>query len=239
MNRLAPATSKILLHLGRDGVALAAGLAGPASAADPLAARRELVFDDGKGHRAGYLRPVGSQAIKGLGHAEVIAVAAGEIRIDGRPFGPGRAFVLPRGFTGEIEASPATLAVFVSQESPELAPAETGLITLDPALPRNPSPGPAASVLIGPVPKTHSLNQFTDGSGFRAGIWDVSSPCERSVVPHRIHELMMLLEGEVTLTHQSEGPATFRAGDILFVPQGAPYAWKNTITVVKVYTVSG
>ncbi len=142
MNSLAPATSKVLLHFARDGVALMAGLPGPASGADPLAARRELVFDDGKGHRAGYVRPVGSLAIRGLGHAEVIGVAAGEIRVDGRPFGPGRAFVLPRGFTGEIEAGPATIAVFVSQESPALAPAETGLIALDPALPRNRHPGP-------------------------------------------------------------------------------------------------
>ncbi len=239
MNALTPAGSKVLLHLGRDGQPLMEGLAGPVSPADPFAARRQVLFDDGRGHRAGLVRPAASTSVAALGHAEMVAVMAGELRIAGQAFGAGSAFVLPLGFSGPVEASADALAAFVSQTSEGVAPAETALIALDPALPRNPSAGPAAAVLVGPAPKTHSLNLFTHPTGFRAGVWDVSTPCERTFVPHRIHELMMFLEGEVTLTHQSEGPATYRAGDVVFVPQGAPYAWINTVKVVKFYTVSG
>lgn len=239
MNALTPAGSTVLLHFGRHGQPLLQGLAGPVSPRDPFASQRQQLFDDGKGHRAGLVRPAAATPVAALGHAEMVAVMAGEIRVAGQPFGAGSAFVLPPGFSGLVEASAEALAAFVSQTGAGVAAADTALIALDPALPRNPSAGPAAAVLVGPAPKTHSLNLFTDASGFRAGVWDVSTPCERTFVPHRIHELMMFLEGEVTLTHQSEGPATFRAGDVVFVPQGAPYAWKNTVKVVKFYTVSG
>lgn len=230
--------TKTLIHLGRDGVARQAGKAGVASAADPLASGREILFDDGKGHRAGQLRPAAATTVSGLGHAEFLTIASGELAVDGKVYGANSAVVLPCGFSGEITAKPGTLCFFVTQESAATA-GETAAITIDPALPRNPSAGPAAAVLVGPAPQCHSLNQFTDASGFRAGVWDVSTPCERIFVPHRIHELMHFLEGEVTLTHETAGPATYRAGDVVFVPQGAPYAWKNAVKVVKFYTVSG
>ncbi|MCZ8181380.1 MAG: cupin domain-containing protein [Beijerinckiaceae bacterium] len=231
--------TKTLIHLGRDGQPLATGRAGAASAADPFAAGRQILFDDGSGHRAGHLVLSGAVPVGGLGHAELMTVGAGRLVVDGRSHDAGAAVVLPRGFSGMVEAAPGTLVFFVAQEMAEAPAGETGAITLDPALPRNRSAGPAAEVLVSAPPECHSLNLFTDASGLRAGIWDVSTPCERRFVPHRIHELMHLLEGEVTLTHQSEGAARFRAGDVIFVPQGAPYAWKNERKVVKYYTVSG
>ncbi|MCZ8375245.1 MAG: cupin domain-containing protein [Beijerinckiaceae bacterium] len=231
--------TKTLIHLGRDSQPLAAGQPGAASAADPFAPVRAIRFDDGNGHRAGHLRLDGAVPVACLGHAELMTIGAGRLLVEGRAHEAGAAVVLPRGFAGTVEAAPGTLVFFVAQEMAEAPAGETGAITLDPALPRNRSAGPAPEVLVSAPPECHSLNLFTDASGLRAGIWDVSTPCERRFVPHRIHELMHLLEGEVTLTHQSEGPARFRAGDVIFVPQGAPYAWKNERKVVKYYSVSG
>ncbi|MCZ8186367.1 MAG: cupin domain-containing protein [Beijerinckiaceae bacterium] len=231
--------TKTLIHLGRDGQPLAAGQPGAASDADPFAPGRAILFDDGKGHRAGHLWLDGAVTVTALGHAELMTVGAGRIVIDGRAHGAGSAFVLPRGFAGCVEAAPGTRVFFVAQDMADAPTSEAAAITLDPTLPRNRSAGPAPEVLVSAPPECHSLNLFTDASGLRAGIWDVSTPCERRFVPHRIHELMHLLEGEVTLTHQTEGPARFRAGDVIFVPQGAPYAWKNERKVVKYYSVSG
>ena len=71
----------------------------------------------------------------------------------------------------------------------------------------------------------------------RAGVWDVSTPCERSFVPHKVHELMHVIEGEMTLTHRNGSHETIVAGDTVFVPRGAPYAWKSALKVVKYYCV--
>jgi uncharacterized cupin superfamily protein len=228
-----------LIHLGRDGHPLTEGVAGAASAGDPFAAGRRVLFDDGLGHRAGHVRLAGMVAVSGLGHAEMIVVGAGRLVVAGKAYGPHAAVVLPRGFSGSVEAAPDTLWFFVSQVMADAPVGATGPIPIDPTLPRNRSAGPAAAVLVSAPPECHSLNLFTDASGFRAGVWDASTPCERRFVPHRIHELMYLLEGEVTLTHEHEGPSQFRALDVLFVPQGAPYAWKNERKVVKFYSVSG
>jgi uncharacterized cupin superfamily protein len=233
------AASPRLVHLGRDGAALAEGRIAAASAADPFAASREILFDGGKGHRAGQVRLAGPFAVEGLGHAEFLLVGAGAITLAGQTHGAGSAFVLPRGFSGRVEARPGTLAFFVAQDSLAPLSADLSPVVLDPALPRNPSAGPPAAVMVGPPPINHSLNAFTDASGMRAGVWDVTTPCERTFVPHRIHELMAFIEGEVTLTHREAGPVSFRAGDVILVPQGAPYAWRNIVKVVKFYTVSG
>jgi uncharacterized cupin superfamily protein len=97
--------------------------------------------------------------------------------------------------------------------------------------------GPAAEVIVDPAPSCHSLNLFTDPSTMRAGVWDVMTPCERTFVNHRVHELMHLIEGEVTQTHRDGTQEVIRAGDTILIPRGAPYAWKSERPVIKYYAV--
>ncbi len=227
-----------VLHLGRDG-ALMIPVSGASPAADdPLASHRDLAFVDPAGYAAGAVRLGNHQvAVAGLPRSEAAVVARGSVLLAGREVPAGSAFVLPAGFSGTVEGRADALWFFTSE--PAAPPAgNTAVVFLDPGLPRPSSAGPPAEVLVGPKPSCHALNQFTGPGGMRAGVWDVMTPCERTFVPHRIHELMHLIDGEVTLTHRDGSTVHFRAGDTLFLPQGAPYAWKSEKPVVKFYTVS-
>ena len=227
-----------VLHLGRDG-ALMIPVSGAAPAADdPLASHREVAFVDAVGYAAGAVRLGNNKAaIDGLARSEAAVVTRGSVRVAGREVAAGSAFVLPAGFSGMVEGRADALWFFTSE--PATPPAgDAAAVFLDPGLPRPASAGPPAEVLVGPKPSCHALNQFTGPGGMRAGVWDVMTPCERTFVPHRIHELMHLIDGEVTLTHRDGSASRFRAGDTLFLPQGAPYAWKSEGPVVKFYTVS-
>ena len=245
-----PVTSTLLV-LDSKNHPVAASAPSMLGADDPFGAGRHLAFQDLAGFAAGHVVFAGKADIHRLAHAEVLVLTAGGLTLDtaqGRMhFKAGEALVLPRAFTGTVSAEPGTRWIFNAMQGTGLQGADspgTGAlpdtvdgIRLDPALPRPRSPGPAAEVLVGPAPECHSLNLFTDPSGMRAGVWDVSTPCERTFVPHRVHELMCVLEGSVTLTHASGTTVTFGPGDAIFVPRAAPYAWKNHERVVKYYVV--
>ena len=225
-----------LLLLDRKDAPPAAGSKDRLHPRDPFAAGRSIAFQDDAGFFAGHCTFSGQATVHALPFAEVIILVAGALEIDGKPFQSGAGLVLPRGFSGSISAKPGTRWVFNAMTGGE-PPAQAGLIVLDAALDRPASPGPAPEVLIGPAPQTHALNMFHDVSGMRAGVWDVMSACARSFVPHRVHELMHFIEGEVTLTHRNGSAETFRAGDTILVPRGSPYAWTSTTPVVKYYCV--
>jgi uncharacterized cupin superfamily protein len=215
---------------------------------DPFGVGRNLAFQDTAGFAAGHVAFAGKADIHRLAHAEIIVLTAGGLTLDtaqGRiPLGAGDAAVLPRGYSGTVSAEPGTSWVFTAMQSSfpgaqgaGAAPDAANAIRLDPGLDRPRSPGPAAEVLVSAAPECHSLNLFTDPSGMRAGVWDVSTPCERTFVPHRVHELMCFIEGNVTLTHASGIETIFNPGDAILVPRAAPYAWKNLGRVVKYYVV--
>ncbi len=226
-----------VLHLGRDGVPLAPATIVEPVAGDPFAGARLTAFVDSAGFAAGSVSLQGRVTVDRLGRSEAAVVGRGRITVAGETFAAGSAFVMAAGFLGEVTGEDDAVWFFTAEPARPAAEG-TRLVRLDPDLPRPASNGPPAEVLIGPKPSCHALNQFTGPGAMRAGVWDVMTACERSFVPHRIHELMHLIAGEVTLTHRDGTTASFRAGDTLLVPQGAPYAWKNTIPVVKFYTVS-
>lgn len=68
------------------------------------------------------------------------------------------------------------------------------------------------------------------------GVWD-STPYQRHARPHRTHEFMNLIEGQVTLTMESGKVVEVQIGDSVFVPQGAPCTWVSTGYVRKFYAV--
>ena len=64
-----------------------------------------------------------------------------------------------------------------------------------------------------------------------------STPYQRHGRAHRLHELMHLLEGSVTLADEAGVEVTVNAGDTVFVAKGAFCAWTSTVYVRKVYAV--
>ena len=225
-----------LLVLGRQGIPVAAAATADLDTADPFADGRRIAFQDEAGFSSGHVAVSGERIIDDLPHPEVIVLTAGAIAAPSRSFSKGEGLVLPRGFSGTLKIAPGTQWFFCAMkaggEGQERSP-----ILLDTALARPASAGPAAEVVVGAPPHCHALNLFTDPSGMRAGVWDVTTPCERTFVPHRVHELMHIITGEVILTHRGGSRELIAAGDTILLPRGAPYAWKSSGEVVKYYCV--
>ena len=229
-------THDTLIMLGRQGKAQGQHSVKALHPSDPFGAGRHIHFKDDKGFATGHVAISGVIAVADLFHAEVIVIVAGWIQCGAVTYRSGEALVLPKAFSGSLSIAPDSQWFFCTMAD-ERRSSEHAAIRLDAERERPASAGPAAEVLFGPAPQCHALNLFTDASGMRAGVWDVSTPCERSFVPHKVHELMHVIEGEMTLTHRNGSHETIVAGDTVFVPRGAPYAWKSTLKVVKYYCV--
>jgi len=226
-----------IIILGKQGIAnesktIHAGL----YAQDPFTAGRHIAFRDGHGFASGHVVAEGSFALTNLRHAEVMTLVSGAISLGNTIYKAGEALVLPKGFSGILSCSPQTCWFYCVMYSGEAGVGHEA-IRLDATLPRPESPGPAQAVLIGHPPQCHALNLFTDPTGMRAGVWDVSTPCERNYVPHKVNELMHVIEGEMIMTHRNGTSVVVKAGDAIFVPKEAPYAWKSRVKVVKYYCV--
>ena len=229
------------LMLARQGQPDAVSKPGGLSPSDPFGTSRQIAFRDEAGFAAGTLTLAPGEHAFEMTHAEALVVVDGVVALTSagtsENFAAGSAFVLPRGTTGTLRVAGGATLVFNAMTSDVSGNAGAAPVRLDPTLARNPSAGPAEEVLIGPKPSCHSLNLFTDGSGMRAGVWDVTTPCARGYVPHRVHELMHIITGAVMLTHRDGSVTTVEAGDTVFLPRSAPYAWTSTRQVVKYYVV--
>ncbi len=92
-------------------------------------------------------------------------------------------------------------------------------------------------MLHSPVPIQHAHEFFEDATGqFTVGIWQTTG-YHRKLINFPRHELMHLLEGEVTMLDGEGGEQTFKAGDTFFVPMGTPNAWKSEGTLKKIYCI--
>jgi uncharacterized cupin superfamily protein len=106
---------------------------------------------------------------------------------------------------------------------------------IDPAAVLAPAQGPDASLLLGAAPECAETVTFTDLTGqLSAGVWR-ATPYRRRAAPSPRHELMHILEGEVTLEDGAGRSETFRAGETCFVPMGAAVGWSSTVPVRKVF----
>ena len=93
------------------------------------------------------------------------------------------------------------------------------------------------SQFLGAVPAQHEHDYFADASGqFLVGMWN-SEAFERDVAPFNRYELMCILEGSVTMSDGAGNEQVFKAGDVAFVPKGAPYKWKSDEFVSKFYCI--
>jgi uncharacterized cupin superfamily protein len=210
------------------------------SALDPFGDNRRLAWLSDDGVSAGLVSLDGETVIEDFPHSETLVVHAGSVQLHSAEqtleLGVGDSAVIGRGTRLTLQASPGTWCAFCAVNLTD-APLRPGLTWLDPRAMLNPSAAPDAHILIGSAPQCRSNNLFDDASTeLRVGIWD-STPYARHARPHKLHELMYLIEGNMTLQDAEGVDLTVNTGDTVFVAKGAPCAWRGTVYVRKVYAV--
>lgn len=205
------------------------------SPADPFGTAREIAYLGPDGMAAGVVQVSGSFAIADYPQLEMIVVHSGHLTLQTEDcmleLGRGASAVIGRGTALQIQAQADTLWAFCAQVTDEQNP---GLTPLDPLAHLSPSTPPDAHILISAGPQCRSKNSYKDSANVLVGVWD-STPYTRHGRPHKVHELMHLIEGSVTL-HSAEGESLqVNAGDSIFVPKDAPCAWESHVYVRKFY----
>lgn len=211
---------------------------------DPLAANRELHLHDG---RLGYV--MGSATshsadcqLDDFPWVEVSILEAGELQLEwagsALQLKAGDAFILPRGLSCRWRHSGELRRLFMAFPGrASEGPMPSAPLLLDPAAVREPSPPPAASVLLSPAPTATGCDLFESGGGaLRVGMWECTGYVRKAVTnPHC--ELMLLYAGSVTLAVEGEAPCNVRAGEAVLVPAETPMAWDSRETVRKLYCI--
>jgi len=160
-------------------------------------------------------------------------------------FRAGDSFIVNKGTVRNWKQTEDVLKYFVifddasgaTSENPEAlrairlesrGPAGTGMVKSEIA---------DTSLYEGGVPTQHAHNYFSEPTGqLVAGVWD-TSPMHRKIMPFPRHELMMILEGAVSITDDKGRAQTFRAGQSFFAPKGAVFSWTSTEYVRKYYVI--
>ncbi|WDU64192.1 cupin domain-containing protein [Pseudomonas poae] len=231
----------ILLLARADGSRVVTSFTpGAVSALDPFGDSRQLAWRGDDGVSAGVVAFSGDAVIEDFPYSETLVVHAGHVVLSSAEqtlqLGVGASAVIGRGTRLTVQASAGSQWAFCSVDQAD-APVCPGLTLLDPRTLLNPSAAPEPQILIGPAPQCRAFNLFDDAvTELRIGIWD-STPYARHGRPHKLHELMHLLEGSVTLQDNEGDAVTVNPGDTVFVAKGAPCAWTSTVYVRKVYAV--
>jgi uncharacterized cupin superfamily protein len=207
---------------------------------DPFARHREIAWEGPDSMAAGRASFVGELEVTSFPHIETIVVVEGELTLTAAGvaplvLGPEAGAVIGCGTALRIQAGSRVRFVFCAAACDR--PTKTGVVSLRANADFKPSKPPPAEVLLGPTPQCRSDNVFTDdGAQYVAGTWD-STPYHRIVRPHRLNEFMHLLAGSVRFAAPDGSVLSVRAGDALFVPQGAPIGWESSDRVAKFYVV--
>ncbi len=232
---------RILLLARADGSRVATSFTpGALSASDPFGDSRRLAWRGDDGVCAGLVPFSGEAVIDDFPHSETLVVHAGQVLLSSAEqtlkLDVGGSAVIGRGTRLKVQASAGSRWAFCAVDQAD-APTCPGLTLLESYPQLNPSAAPEPAILIGPAPQCRALNLFDDAvTELRVGIWD-STPYARHGRPHKLHELMHLLEGAVTLHDDAGGEVTVNTGDTVFVAKGAPCAWTSRVYVRKVYAV--
>src|SRR5450830_327710 len=221
---------RILLLARADGSRVATAFnTGALSALDPFGDSRQLAWLGDDGVSAGLVPVSGDAVIEDFPHSETLVVHAGQVVLSSAEhtleLDVGASAVIGRGTRLTVQASAGSIWAFCAVDQAD-APVCPGLTLLDRYTLLNPSAAPEPQILIGPTPQCRALNLFDDAlTELRIGR------------PHKLHELMHLLEGSVTLQNNEGGEVTVNTGDTVFVAKGAPCAWTSRVYVRKVYAV--
>jgi uncharacterized cupin superfamily protein len=189
---------------------------------------------------AGMVQASGQFSIDEYPYSEMIVVHAGQVTLQSQDrtleLNPGDSAVIARGTSLQVEAQPNSLWAFCA-DTQLVEERQPGLTALPPLTLLSPSAAPDAEILLSPTPQCRSHNLFVEeATNLRIGVWD-STPYTRRARPHKLHELMHLLEGSVTLQAADGTDLTLNTGDTVFVPLDAPCAWKSSVYVRKLYVV--
>lgn len=218
--------------------------------ADPFAGQRGIAWRGDAAMAVGRVAWAGGEcAVAAYPHTELVIVQGGTLLVEavttaGVPstlrLTAGQAAVLTHGAALRLRADGPVAWSFCAALAPApISNAEPAspCLAIDPDAVLAPSLAPAAEVLLGPVPACRSNNLLHDpATGLRVGVWD-STPYVRRTVPHRVNELMHILDGAVTLTDETGAAFEVVAGDTVFVPRGTPCAWTSVVPVRKIYAV--
>lgn len=233
----------VVLLLARAGQTAVGApfVAGRLTADDPFAEGRKTAFIDDDGIAAGTVQISGSVTVEHYPFTEMLVVHRGVITLRSGErtlkIEPGQSAVIGRGTDVQIDAQGGSVWAFCAAARAS-GTDKSGITLIDHRAALAPSNAPEASILIGPTPQCRSNNLFEDTSSpLRIGVWD-STPYARGARPHKVHELMHLIEGEVELTHEDGTSVVVKPGDTVFVPQGTPCAWTSTVYVRKFYAVN-
>ncbi len=152
----------------------------------------------------------------------------------------GESFVIPKGTICSWKQPNYIRKFFVIHDEASGAeaadPSALRAMKIDTATPLQPTDVPDPTIFEGDAPTQHEHTIYEDPTGqFIVGLWQ-STPFERAAAPFNRCELMMPLEGSMTL--MGDGTETaFGPGDATFVPEGAPCGWRSNEDVKKVYCI--
>lgn len=213
---------------------------GPLGAGDPFGTQRKTAYASPGEIAAGLVEASGQFSIDEYPYVETIVVHCGRVTLQSQgntlELGPGASAVIGRGSPLQVQAQENSRWAFCAdlQNVDERSP---GVIELDRLAALSPSRGLDAEILLSPAPQCRSHNMFIEEStNLNIGVWD-STPYTRRERPHKVHELMHLIEGSITLQAADGSELAVSTGDTVFVPKGVPCAWKSTVYVRKVYVV--
>lgn len=233
-------TAALLLHRAEGALPATSFRQAAFGPADPFAQERETAWEGPGAMSAGRIRFTGHAEVAQFPHTEILVVVEGRLRLQAAGavplvLGPGEGAVIARGTALQLQAAERALFVFCAAAAERAD--QPGITPLRADAAFKPSNPPAAELLLGPSPQCRSDNVFTDElTQVRAGTWD-STPYHRIVRPHRLNEFMFLLAGGVLFAAPDGSVLQARAGDAVFVPQGAPIGWESSEPVAKFYVV--
>lgn len=76
----------------------------------------------------------------------------------------------------------------------------------------------------------------TPDESISVGTWECA-PCREVVPSWPVHEMMTVVEGAVTLTHEDGRSESFGPGDTFFIAKGQHVVWEITQKLRKMYMI--
>lgn len=211
-----------------------------AGAADAFLASRRVHFQM-PGTEVGAIDlPAGHGRVDALAADEFVVVCDGALVLEhatGRTeLAEGACAVLPGGSSCTWRTTHPTRLAYM-RHADRGTPAAPRVIPIDTQAALQPSAPPSAELLTSPTPtcRSHVDHRSADGE-FTCGTWD-STAYSRKAMRYAHSELMVLLEGAVTLQDETGASHRYERGDIFVVQQGALCAWDSRETVKKVYAI--
>jgi uncharacterized cupin superfamily protein len=235
-----PIADRIRSFIDLRAFAAQAQLRGPAEGPDAWHARRDLDLAEGPVAIGWVGLAAGDDRVAHLAADEFVILLEGDLSIEAGEtrlqLEADASAVLPQGcaFAWRTEGGASLL---IMRHAGQASGDAVAPLAIDRAAGLEPSNPPLAELLVGPTPQCRNHTDYRSADGaFTCGVWD-STPYHRRSMGYRHHELMHLLAGAVTFEDGAGRRATFRAGDIFLVEQGAACSWLSVEDVTKIYAI--